>query len=212
MIRNYQELCRLRETTAHKGAQFTKITGPRLLETISTITPEVGPETIVMRGVLAILTILMILEISKIIQADTGTITIIVVMLNPKMLHLGRGGNSLLPLGEIPADLISRPMPTTVPLLRPLIRALPRDSIPMPRHRRRRPVNVTARSWRMMSRSLCQGTRLRDTPHHGKMVLMPCVRCICGIPTAPSFRISDCGLSCKLFIYLTGLIRFSLWI
>ncbi|KAH1139983.1 hypothetical protein GYH30_029058 [Glycine max] len=52
----------------------------------------------------------------------------------------------------------------------------------------------------MINLSSCQGTKLIDTLHQEKMVLMYIMRHTCGTPIVPSFRILECVLSCKTSI------------
>ena len=80
--------------------------------------------------------------------------------------------------------------------LQPIIsKVLRQDLMVMPLHQLA--ASVIALFLKMINLSSCQGTKLIDTLHQEKMVLMYIMRHTCGTPIVPSFRILECVLSCK---------------
>lgn len=192
----FQQQCLSLGITIHKVALSMMIVGPLSIET-TTITgtevwTQIGPTVTTITGIITIS--MTSLEISG---TTLTTLTIMLIFL--VVLHPWKGENLVLALGETLGDILWNTSAMKPLFLQPAtILSLLQDQ--MLRHPRLPAANVTAQNWKMMNRYLCRGMRLRDTPHQEKMVLMHYEKPICGILTVHSFRILDCGLSCKCLI------------
>lgn len=174
------------------------VIGPAMMETI--LAAIIRKEA----GIIIFKAIIMFTMIAGQTSATMGatlifTGQIILIMLSTMLSHqLSKGENIQLLLGKTARNTIFRPCSMTISLHPLVFKLLLQDPMLIPLQQLA--ASLISLYLKMISQSLCRGMRLIDTRHQEKMVLMYVMRHTCGTHIVPSFKILECGLSCKTHI------------
>ena len=202
-----QEICLLHGICKQKDVVRTVVIGPPLIEATSTM--AIGKEAgiIIIMGI----TTLAITTGRHMVAILIFTALIMLTMLNMMPSHhLWKGENIQLLLGKATWDTIFHPLSKTACLHPVAFKNLLEYRMLIPLYHLA--ASLIALYLKTRSLSLCQGMRLIDSLPQEKMVLMYFMRHTCGTHIVPSFRILECGLSCKIHIRLAWLFIYFLFL
>lgn len=190
-----QELCLLCGIIKQKIVVYIVVTGPPMMKTTLAATIEKEAGTIITPGVLIFTTITR-RNLETMVVPSIFPWPIMPIILGMMLFHhLWKGGNIQPLYGKKAINTMFHPWSMIISLRPVIFKLLLQDPMVMPPHQLSS--STAALFLKMISLSSCQGMRLIDTLHLEKTVLMCIMRHTCVTPTVPSFRISECVLSCK---------------